>query len=56
MFTFEPNIINDIINISWKEIAVMIEKSINKTPETPSQSWYAANHAVVSFAKHIRNH
>ena len=47
---------NNIINISWKEIAVMIEKSIHKPTEITSQSWYAANHAVALFAKHIRNH
>lgn len=47
---------DNIINISWKEIAIMIEKSINKTPDAPTQSWYAANHAVALFAKHIRNH
>lgn len=47
---------NNIINISWKEIAVMIEKSIHKPTEITSQSWYAANRAVALFAKHIRNH
>ena len=50
------NYTDSIINISWDEIARIIEKSIPKPPETPNKSWYAANHAVVSFAKHIRNH
>ncbi len=50
------NYTDSIINTSWDEIARIIEKSIPKPPETPNKSWYAANHAVVSFAKHIRNH
>lgn len=45
-----------IINLSWSEMAKFIEKSISITPDTPSKSWYAANHAVALFAKHIRNH
>ena len=47
---------DSIINMSWDEIARIIDKSIPEPPETPSQSWYAANHAVILFAKHIRNH
>ena len=50
------NYTNNIISISWEDIARIIEKAIPKPPETPSQSWYAANHAVTLFAKHIRNH
>lgn len=50
------NYTDSIISFSWDEIAKIIEKSIPTAPETPSQSWYAANHAVTLFAKHIRNH
>ena len=50
------NYTDSIISFSWDEIARIIEKSIPTAPETPSQSWYAANHAVTLFAKHIRNH
>ena len=38
------NYTDSIINISWDEIARIIEKSIPKPPETPSKSWYAAHH------------
>lgn len=46
----------NIINLSWEEMARIIEKSISLSHDTPSKSWYAANHAVALFAKHIRNH
>ena len=45
-----------IVNMSWKEIARMIEKIIAQTSKLQTKSWLAVNHATASFAKHIYNH
>ena len=42
-----------IINLSWSEMAKFIEKSISITHDTPSKSWYAANHAVARARAHF---
>lgn len=47
---------DSIVNLSWVEMAGIIENSMPNAPETPSKSWYAANHAAALFAKHIRNY
>ena len=45
-----------IVAMSWREISRMIEGLASATPKSSASSWHAANHAVISFAKHIRNH